>query len=69
VSANIRFAWSLAAQSTRDDRAGYGREIALLVELAQKAEATGFDSVWVTEHHVSTEGTQSTARPYGWERG
>jgi alkanesulfonate monooxygenase SsuD/methylene tetrahydromethanopterin reductase-like flavin-dependent oxidoreductase (luciferase family) len=57
VSANIRFGLGgLAAQSIRDDRAGYGREIALLVKLAQEAEATGFDSVWVTEHHVSTDG-------------
>jgi alkanesulfonate monooxygenase SsuD/methylene tetrahydromethanopterin reductase-like flavin-dependent oxidoreductase (luciferase family) len=57
VSANIRFGLGgLAAQSIRDDRAGYGREIALLVKLAQEAEASGFDSVWVTEHHVSTDG-------------
>ena len=57
MSANIRFGLGgLAAQSINDDRVAYGREAALLVELATEAEATGFDSVWVTEHHVSSDG-------------
>jgi alkanesulfonate monooxygenase SsuD/methylene tetrahydromethanopterin reductase-like flavin-dependent oxidoreductase (luciferase family) len=57
MAGNIQFGLGgLAAQAIHDDRVAYGQETALLVQLARDAEATGFDSVWVTEHHVSTDG-------------
>jgi alkanesulfonate monooxygenase SsuD/methylene tetrahydromethanopterin reductase-like flavin-dependent oxidoreductase (luciferase family) len=57
VAARVRFGLGgLAAQSMRDDREAYQKETALLIELAREAEEAGFDSVWVTEHHVTDDG-------------
>jgi alkanesulfonate monooxygenase SsuD/methylene tetrahydromethanopterin reductase-like flavin-dependent oxidoreductase (luciferase family) len=53
----VRFGLSgLSAQSLDDSREAYGRELRRIPALAEAAEASGFDSVWVTEHHVSDDG-------------